>query len=200
MAYDLAPTDPASARGLLDESYAGLLKIARDADGRTNPPVSLSMAALLPAVERLDPDRLAERLWLAASCRPPRIQEPYMNEVLDMATLALFASRYDRAMAGAIAAPALDRLPSLLDRTDGGGYADDRVFLVLTAYDPRAVESLIRALPASARRTERKDFPLIVAADPVARMAAAEMLGLPIEARRRAAIRRVGAVEWPEAR
>jgi hypothetical protein len=158
------------------------------------------MAALLPAVERLDPDRLAERLWLAASCRPPRIQEPSSFEILDMATLALLASRYDRAMAGAIAAPALERLPSLLDRTDGGGYYDDRVFLVLTAYDPRAIESLIRALPASARRTEPKDFQFIVAADPVARLAAAEMLGLPIEARRRAAIKRVGAVEWPEAR
>ena len=87
------------------------------------------MAVLLPAVERLGPGRLAERLWLAASCRPPRVQEPFMFDVLEMETLALLASRYDRAMADAIVAPALERLPSLLDRTDESKYADDRLFL-----------------------------------------------------------------------
>jgi len=195
MAAERAAADPDSARALLDEAFAGLAKLSRDADGRTYPPASILMAALLPVVERVDPDRLAERLWLAASCRPPRPQEPEGNDVLMMATLALLASRYDRPVADAIAAPALDRLPSLLEGSDGWGNYDGRIFDVLAAYDPRVIDALIRAMPPAARRTERtKDGQLKVAAEVAARLAAAEMLGRPIDERRRAGLDKAGFV------
>lgn len=191
MAADRAATDPDAARTLLDEAFAGLIKLARDADGRTNPPASVLLAALLPAVEQAAPDRLAERAWLAASCRPPRVQEPDPNAVNAMTTLALFVSRFDRAAADAIAAPALDRLTAMLGQMDHPGWYDDRTFFELAAYDPGAIASLIRSLPPPARKSERApDGQVVIAAEATARVAAAEMLGRPIGDRRRAAVER----------
>ena len=72
---------------------------------------------------------------------------------------------------------------------DQPGYFDERMYGILTAYDPDAIAALIRDLPASARKTEQaRNGSLAVAADVVARLAAAEMLGYPIAERRRAAI------------
>ena len=39
----------------------------------------LCMAELLPLVERLDPARLEERLWLTAACRASLAAQPDMN-------------------------------------------------------------------------------------------------------------------------
>jgi hypothetical protein len=161
------------------------------------------MASLLPTVERLDPDRLTERLWLAASCRLPRQQQPYLQDVSTMATLALLASRYERAMAAALVAPALERLPALLDRTNGPGGNSSSTFDLLAAYDVHALESLIRALPPAARKTERnRDGWTSVSSEALARLAAAEALGRPPEERRRAAMRFAfyGMPIWPESR
>jgi hypothetical protein len=188
IASDRAAAEPVVARGLLDEAFAGLTKLARAAEGETNPSAATLMAALLPVVEKIDPERVAERLWLAASCRPLRLQEPSAEAVLSDAILALRASRYDRAMAAVVVAPVFDRLPVLLDRTDGQAFHDIRVFQVLAAYEPRAISRLIPALPAAARRTERNPngYPS-VAPEALARLAAARMLGMPIDVRRREA-------------
>ena len=188
IASDRAATEPVVARGLLDEAFAGLTKIARTAEGETDTSASTLMAALLPVVEKIDPERVVERLWLAASCRPPRLQEPSAEAVLSDAILALRASRYDRAIAAALVAPVFDRLPVLLDRTDGQGIRDAGVFQVLAAYDPRAISTLIPTLPAAARRTERNSNGyLSIAPEALARLAAGRMLGLPIDVRRREA-------------
>ena len=64
----------------------------------------------------------------------------------------MLVSRYDRAAADAIAAPALERLPMLLDPVDQPGYLEARVFGLITAYDPAAIAPLI-----GARQTERND-------------------------------------------
>ncbi len=199
-----ADADPAGAKSLLDEAFAGLKAIDRRGNSHSGPPASILMAVLLPTVERLDPDRLAERLSLAASCRPARQQEPYPQDVATMATLALLVSRYDRAMAAAIVAPALERLPSLLDRTNShGSYADEPVFGLLAAFDVRAVESLIRALPPAARKTERvRDGWTIVSSEALARLAAAEALGRRPDERRHAALKNsiYGIQVFPESR
>ncbi|WP_435016306.1 MSCRAMM family protein [Tundrisphaera sp. TA3] len=185
-----ADVDPAGARAMLDEAFAGLVAIARRGNSHSGPGESALMASLLPAVERLDPERLPERLWLAASCRTPRPQEIQLHDVSRMAALALLVSRYDPAMAAAIVAPALDRLPALLDRTSHFGGNDTQLFGLLAAQDVRIVESLIRALPAAARKTERvRDGWTIVSSEALARLAAAEALGRPPEERRRAALR-----------
>ncbi len=70
MAAELAERDPAEARELLDEAYAGLRKVADVQDGKeAHLSVSCVMGGLLPLVERLEPDRIEERLWLTAACR-----------------------------------------------------------------------------------------------------------------------------------
>ncbi len=121
-----------------------------------------------------------------------------------MATLALLVSRYDREMARAIVAPALEQLPTLLDRTNNhGGYADGPVFNCLAAYDVRAVESLIRALSPSARKPERvRDGWTIVSSEALARLAAAEALGRSPDERRREALKNsiYGIQVFPESR
>ncbi len=76
MASELAATDPAAAKGLLDEAFAGLSKVGSEGSGVNPPSGSNIMAALLPVVERLEPDRLQERLWLVAACRAPLAEQP----------------------------------------------------------------------------------------------------------------------------
>ena len=105
MASELTTQDPAKARGLLDEAFAGLRELANKSGGRNDyPSVSYVMAELLPLVERLEPDRLEERLWLTAACRDPLAEQPDMNAIQARAILAMLVSRYDRAMATVISA------------------------------------------------------------------------------------------------
>lgn len=192
IASDLAGTDPAKARKLLDEAYMGMLQITREKGGPSSASTAVKLAVLLPTVERIDPDHLAERLWLAASCRPPRSQEPRIDEIKNLATLAWLTARYDRDLADAIAVPVLDRLPALCDEAaKGSGYLNSQALDLLAAYDPRAVVDLISAMPDSARKTERtRNGRYRIAAEVQARISAAEMLGLSIEERRRVGLDR----------
>ena len=190
IASDRAVSDPMAARGLLHQAFAGLSQIARSAPGQTDGSVSTLMAALIPVVEKVDPDRVAERLWLAASCRADRLPDPFAQSVIIDAILALRASRYDRTMAAVLAAPVFDLLPALLDGTSGWGFHDGRVFEVLAAYDPRAISTLLSTLPPSARRPQRDpNGNFADAPEALARVAAGRMLGMPIGVRRREATR-----------
>lgn len=189
-----AATDPDGARALLDESFAGLRALAEAHPGRpTGPPVAAIMASLLPLVERLEPDRTAERLWTAVACRPGLAEPLDGHRVAELLWLALLVARYDRAMAAVVAAPALGRMPELAGQQFGGGLpiygAGGSPIGVLAAYDPPALADLIRRLPEAAR----------VAPDPArsgggpsfedrARREGARMLSMPPEARRRAAL------------
>jgi hypothetical protein len=175
--------DPTGARELLDEAFDRLRKLARQGDRGNNPEISNHTAALLPLVERIDPDRLEERLWLAAACRTPVPEYRFLNQLQTPVTLAALVARYDRAMAAAIIAPALDRVPALLP--DEFGY-QSTVIKVLAAYDPRAVSALLRDLPASARKapSPRNNWQA-ASIDAQVRLAAAEALGLSPDERYR---------------
>ena len=143
IAGELAKTNPAQARGLLDESFASLRKIAVDGrPGYGQESVANLMAELLPNVERLDPERLAERTWLAAASRPSTSLEPNGDELEGTFALTMLIACYDRAIADAIAAPALERLPdALVDLAGMYGNAYPTIFKCLTAYDPRVIGS-----------------------------------------------------------
>ena len=82
------------------------------------------MAALLPLVERIDPDRLQERLWLAAAYRVPVSEYGFLEQLQEPAVLAALVARYDRAMAAAIVAPTLDLLPGRL--ADAFGFSNNQ--------------------------------------------------------------------------
>lgn len=186
MAGELASPDPESARKLLDEAFDGLRRVAEAEAGR-EPYVSTAcaMADLLPVVERVDPDRLAERLWLAASCRPARRPALEANDIRARTQLALAASRYDRGLAAAIYAPARARTPELTRELVAyaawPGWVKD-----LAGYDPAEFGLLVEQLPALDRGATRLFGGGEMSTDAQVRMRVAESLGKPPEARRRA--------------
>ena len=65
----------------------------------------------------------------------------------------MLVARYDRAIADVIAAAGLERLPDLLAESAGNyGNGVPTDLKSLTAYDPRAIAPLLRALPDAARK------------------------------------------------
>jgi hypothetical protein len=187
MAAELAETDPAGARRLLDEALDRLRQVAGQERPNQQPWDSNVIAALLPVVERIDPDRLEERLWLAAACAAPMAERTFPDPALAPVVLAALVARYDRAMAEALIAPVLPRLPGLLADPYGGFSPNPaEITKALAAYDPRAVTALLRDLPASARRVpEPKNDWNRASLDTQVRLAAAEALGLPVNERYR---------------
>jgi hypothetical protein len=188
-----ADVDPEGARALLDEAFAGLRALAEAQPGQvTYPSIDEVMAGLLPLVERLQPDRMAERLWLAVACRANRTEPLEGHRAADMLVLALLVSRYDREMAAVIAEPVTAALPELASQSNGGGMpfyrSPGNPFHVLAALDPRALVAFIGRLPESARVTRDNGQGPTLSVEDRARWAGAEMLGMPPEARRRAAI------------
>jgi hypothetical protein len=190
IAGNLASTNAAQARLLLDEAFAGLRKIAVDGQpGRGKESVANLMAELLPVVEHLDPERLAERIWLASASRAPLPFEPKGEDLEGAFALGMLVARYDRSIADVIVAAALERtLDVLADQS--GMYANvlPNMLKSLTAYDPRVIAPLLRALPEAARTPppQNVDWPP-ANIDSQLRLAAAQILGMPNSARPREA-------------
>jgi hypothetical protein len=186
IAGELAEANPIQARGLLDEAYAGLRKIAVDGyPGQGKESVANLMAQLLPIVERLEPERLAERTWLVAASRSASLQEPRAHELAGTFALAMLVARYDRAIADVIAAAGLERLPDLVvESVTFDGNVIPTIVKSLTAYDPRAIAPLLRALPDAARKSPpKRDAWTAASIESQLRLAAAQVLGFPNEAR-----------------
>jgi hypothetical protein len=206
MGEALGESDPAAARSLLDEAFAALRAASdRTHGGPTSPPVACVMAGLLPAVANVDPARLRERAWLAASYRTyqGRAPMPSMNvqrerlALLEDAAVAVLVAPYDRGLAGVVAAPIFERLPGLAVEPDSLGENGVRLFRAIAAYDPDRIAPLLAALPAVAKAT-RKDASgwTHVSLEARARLEAAEVLGLPPAQRPRAALRHFE-MRWP---
>ena len=87
-------------------------------------------------------------------------------------------------------AAVLERLRELLVESGPNDYTSDIAPIAdLAAYDPRDVVVLIRNLPESARRASAsRGSPSTSCPESRIRSKAAEMLGVPIEGRRRKAI------------
>jgi hypothetical protein len=202
LAIERAAVDPAGARGLLDEACDRLREIAI-AEGRSRTgglttvngrtlagAVSVAMAALLPTVERLEPDRFRERLWLTAAVVPPISDGPY-EDLTPWLVVAAIVSRYDREMAASIIAPAQARLPMKIADANLSLSRESTSIRALAAYDPRAVVALLDTLPNSARKVPApgaaRNTPSL---DAQVRLLAAEMLGLPLEQRFRSLLER----------
>jgi hypothetical protein len=187
LAGELATSNPVEARRMLDEAFAGLRQFVIENGYPTRGPGSVAnlMAKLLPIVEQLDPDRLAERVWLVAASRAPAVQEPTVEDLEGTFALAMRIARYDRAIADVIAAGGLERLPDLLGES-AGQYKHNipTILKNLTAYDPRAITPLLRALPVAARKPGPKhDTWRAASLESQVRLTAAQVLGFPHEAR-----------------
>ena len=183
LADELAGSDPVAARGLLDEAYAGLRKFALEGREKAGPDSAANlMAELLPVVERLDPGRLAERVWLAASARKaPSDFHPEPREIEGPLALAMCISRYDQAVASAIAGPVVEMLPEYLAWSYVAPYSGfPTIAKTLAAYDPRAAASVLRALPDSARQAQKSNSDLkILSIESSIRLAIVEALAIP---------------------
>lgn len=206
MGEALAESDPAAARSLLDEAFAALRAASdRAKGGPTSPPVSCVMAGLLPAVAKVDPARLRERAWLAASCRTYREPAPMpsMNvyperlALLEDAAVAVLVAPYDRGLADVVAAPIFERLPGLAVEPNSLGEDGVRLFRAIAAYSPHRIAPLLATLPAVAKVTGKDASGWThVSLEARARFEAAEVLGLPPAQRPRAALKHFD-MRWP---
>jgi hypothetical protein len=193
MADALVAPDPKAARRLLDDAMAELRRIAMDDRSRNeSPQAACLLAACLPIVERIAPERLEERLWETIACRGSRSDETDLPQVRSLAILAAFVARYDPRAAEVIAEPVFEHLPGLAIPRLGNGdvWGLKEVFKALSCVDPRRAAALTDRLPADKLIPPRAPAgypggqPMFISTTTVSRVALAEMLGRPIDRRR----------------
>jgi hypothetical protein len=113
------------------------------------------------------------------------------------ASVALFVAPYDRRLAEVVAAPIFERLPGLAVEPESLGEEGVRLFRAIAAFDPRRIALLLAALPEEAKVTKKDGNGWTRGSlDARARLAAAEILGLPPSARPRAVLRSIE-MRWP---
>jgi hypothetical protein len=164
-----ATADPDGARAFLRESVVGLAKLRGGPTRR--PAVAIALARLLPLAARIDPDRAPDYLWLALSLRPPLPALTGATPVLpnvrqlyvDLAELAVFVARYDRAAAEAVFAPVAARITDSVDARWGLGGEGPWLFRAAAAFDARVAKGLLDGLPEDPtppvpRPTSGRDF------------------------------------------
>ncbi|WP_165227869.1 MSCRAMM family protein [Aquisphaera insulae] len=196
MAVGLADSRPDEARKLLAQVF-DQFQGARAAPRRALEIGSArAMAALLPLVERIEPDRLAERFWQAVAARVPLSAEDRGSTLQAVAVLAAALARYDAEAARVVARPVEDAILELSGRVpDGSMVVLPNVVGPLGCVDPEAIAAIVRRIPAD-RETARTFFfraprdqvqTIRISTRSISRLALARMLGFPIDRRRRAA-------------
>ena len=146
----IADSNPAEARKEVEEAIAELHRRAIDEPsqpGESNP--MCLIAGCLPLIEKLMPERIAEYLWLALACRPPRGNDPDLEQLRLLANLAGLLARYDRVAAQYVAGPVFDQVPVPSRNAFPGikwtGF--ENVFPGLACLDPSRACDLIGSLP-----------------------------------------------------
>ncbi len=149
MAQEIVATDKPTAIRLIDEAYAVLDQLAVAGERRVYPEGLVEMAAaLLPIVERVEPDRLAEFLGRTLALRPARGDQTDRDEIVNVMTttaLAMMVARYDRLLAAQLLEPELHKIGGrrVLSAMDQGW----RVLAALALIDPRRAVEQVEALP-----------------------------------------------------
>jgi len=144
-------------------------------------------AVILPVVERIAPERLAEVFWRAVALHPridtdrdEQIQSSYVGFE------CMLLSRYDRDVAAALFEPMDSYLRSLAARKGPRNEFTTSLIVAKACLDPRAAVAFLESL------TPPRDFSLSNPAHE-ARLRLAEVLGLPPENRWRRLWRSLGA-------
>jgi hypothetical protein len=142
MARALATVDRPSAIGLLDDAFSRLEKDRDSRQGYASP--ELVAAALLQAVEAVDPPRLEESVWRAVALRAPLLDERGEGTSgRSDAELAMNIARYDRVAAAAVLARSLGSYA----KTDVDSARQGFIAMALAVIDPARLVSLIDSLP-----------------------------------------------------
>ncbi len=149
MAQALAGSDKPVAIGLVEDAYAGLEELARNGERRFHPDLVQVAAGLLPIVEEIEPNRLAEFLARTLALRPPRGDQTDLYEAGiagTTAALAMMVARYDRALAASLLEPEL-RKTGTYQGLFGSDYVTWRIMAAEALIDPRRAVRLVEALP-----------------------------------------------------
>ncbi len=159
MAEAIGPTDRMTARQLRAESFRAFEESMRKGPGGVwgSRSAAVMAAALLPGVERTDPDRLAEAVdrvlslrWYPRSILDVTSTRPDTSGVDGMrsdAALAAILARYDHELARSIARPIVDRLKTPLPKDKDRFFDRYAVLPCLALADPEAVAELVEVIP-----------------------------------------------------
>jgi hypothetical protein len=149
MAQAIAATDRAGAVRLLDEAFDDLARLAVAEPENREPGAAVVAGSLLPVVEQVEPERLAEFLGRAILMRRDRGDQTDSGEYgLTRTTtlLAMLVARYDRGVAARILQPELDRIGSNHGYF-GADYLTPNTLAALALIDPARAVAMVEALP-----------------------------------------------------
>lgn len=184
MALGLAETDRAGASEAMDRAIQEIDRLRESGPDpepggrsfvllyRTNP-----AALILPIVERIAPERLAEVFWRAVALQTRvKTDRDYQLQRSNIGFECELLARYDRQVAAALLEPINSSLRSLAARSAPPEEIDTSIIMAQGTIDPRSAVALLESLtpPRNPRRL-----------DPVhrARIRLAEVLGQPREDR-----------------
>ena len=188
-ARELATSDQGGARALLREAVDRLARVPDNLSNHPSPAVAL--ARLLPLAVVVDPDRAPDLLWRALSRRIPLPAIPdsmpvWMNDVrkqyLDAAELAVLVARYDRPASEAVFAPVARSIVALDDESYGLGNEGVAIVRAAAALSPRTAKLMLDRLPEDPPPPPSTGVSVprpYHQSKAQARLAAAEILGLP---------------------
>ena len=147
MAESCAATDAAQARLWLQEAFTLLSRLGLSGEERFAGPVTAAemAAALLPAVEAVEPHLVREYLWRTLAMRPARALPPrgWRDEAGTTATVAMLVARYDRAIARTLLEPLAERAPALIC---DGGLLGGNIIAAAAMIDPLWAEQIVLLL------------------------------------------------------
>ncbi len=159
MAEAIGASDRSTARQLRAESFRAFRQAVERGMGGVWGAQSAAVmaAALLPGIERTDPDRLAETIDRVLSLRwYPRSVLDLMMTIPDTSgvdalridtTLAAILARYDHELARSLARPIIERLRKPLTRLENERLDRYAILPVLALADPEGTAELVEVIP-----------------------------------------------------
>ena len=147
IAQRLAATDKPGAMELLEAAFRDLDQLAATGQSSTLYGNAQIAAAILPIVEEIMPDRLAEFLPRALSLRDPWLESVNaVYQAQEIVQLAIMIARYDRDLAARLLQPQVEHLGTFraLATYDAITF---RVLAALAMIDPRQAVEQVEQLP-----------------------------------------------------
>ncbi len=150
MAQAIAATDKIGAARLIDDAYKGLEDLAPIGQPLPAYDPLVVAAGLLPIVEQVEPEQLAEYLGRTLALRPATGDQTDPGEVAAVrstAMLAMMVARYDRQLAARLLEPELREIGAHSIRAGMSDFATTNVLSALALIDPQQAIERIEALP-----------------------------------------------------
>ncbi len=150
MAQAIAGADRAGASRLISDAYHGLEALAAGGQPVARNDALNVAAGLLPIVEQIEPERLAEYLGRTLALRPASRNQTDPSEVTTAwrkAVLVMMVARYDRRLAARLLEPDLREIGTRSIRASATDYTITNVLLALTLIDPQQAVERVLALP-----------------------------------------------------